>query len=175
MPDNREIEEVEAEHRRLVGPPLEPDGLTVVVRGEDRLGTWELRDGPHPMPQDPDAVRHELILRRPGQGGSISTGIGPRLGPGEIGRLGTSAHAGRGDNIGYVEVRCQSSVAFVRVHYDDGSVSEVPTSLSATTALRWAVCPLDSASIATRIEFLDDRGAALDVQAVGDPRTYEPE
>jgi hypothetical protein len=176
MPDDPQAKEIEAGHRRLGGPPFDADVLTPVVHGLDRLGTWEMRDGLHPVPQDEEAVRTELILHRAGRGGSsILSGIGPRLGDSEIGRVGTAASAGTDHEIGYVKARCRPSVASVRVHFDDGSIRDIATSLSPATGLRWAVCPLDSASIATRIEFLDGRSTVLDNQTFRDPRTYETE
>jgi hypothetical protein len=169
MSDDPSLAEIQAEHRRLVGAP---DGLSTVMRGDDRLGTWELRDGPHPMSQDPGAVQHEFITHRLGRGGGISSGIGPRVTTTQIAVVGTVAHEDRHDTIGYLEARCVPSVATVRVHYEDGVVRELPTTLSSATGERWAVCPLDSPSIAIRVEFLDERGAVLATQPVQDPRTH---
>jgi hypothetical protein len=166
--DDPRIAAAAAELRRRVAEPLV---LTTVMRGQDRLGTWELRDGPHSMPQDPDAVAHELITHRPGIGGGSSSGIGPRLAAGEIGRIGTEASDGRHYQIGYLTVCCADSVTAIRVHYDDDTISDVSTALSQATGERWAVCPLDSTGHATRIEFLDESEAVLDVQTVRDPRT----
>jgi hypothetical protein len=80
----------EGAERRPLGEPLQPDRLSMVMRGDDRLGTWELRDGPHPLAQDPDAVGHELITQRR-DGGSTFGGVGPRLQPGQVSQAGTCA------------------------------------------------------------------------------------
>ena len=59
----------------------------------------------------------------------------------------------------------------MRSRYDDGKVSELSTAMSGTTGERWAVCALDSVSIASRIEFLDEAGTVLDARDAKDPRT----
>jgi hypothetical protein len=68
--------------------------LTVVLSGEDKLGTWKLRDGTVPIPQDSNAIGHELVTHRR-DGGSAFSGIAPRLRPDQIADLGYDSSAAR--------------------------------------------------------------------------------
>lgn len=158
------------EQGRLLDQPFRADALSLVMRGEDRFGTWELRDGPHPLIQDPAAVGHELLTRHPdGSGGD--GGVGPRLRPDEVAILALSASSVGGHRIGYIQARCATSVTLVRVRYDDGSATDLRPVRSSSTGECWIVCALDSPRLLNRVEFVDDQGTVLDSRTVTDPRT----
>ena len=151
--------------------PFDPGMFTVVVKGQDRFNSWELRDGHHPLLQDQAALGHEFVTTRlDGSGGGGNGGVSPALGPGQTAEVGTSAGGIGPDCCGYLLARCAESVRNVLLRYDDGSNEEFDVMLSSSTGEGWVVCPLDSTLVPTEMAFLGRDGALIEARAVADPR-----
>ena len=156
----------------VIDIPFQPELLSLVVRGEDQVGTWELYDGPHPSAYSDDAVGSYFVTERREGGGSTSGSIGPRLQPDQLCSVGSSASSGRkaSSRVGYLQVQCSAAVAMARVYYDDGSEDEIATVRSPATGARWVVCPLDSPRSPLRLDLVDAAGNLLGSVEVRDPR-----
>ena len=151
--------------------PFEPEGFSVVLRGEDRFNTWELRDGPHPLVQDQDAVGHQFVTtRRDGSGSGGSGGVAPRLGPDATAVVGTSAQGLGPRSCGYLSGRCADAVHRARVRFDDGSVDDVTIARSQATGERWFICALDSTRAPTGLDLFDVDGSLIESLELTDPR-----
>lgn len=119
--------------------PLDESRLGPVMTGVDVGSRWELRDGPHPLPQDPDAVAEQLLIWTTDSSSKASV-VSTRLSRGEYLAVSQEVH-GRG-RLSYLTVRCGEDVATVEVLWNDGSTDQLETVPSTATGQRWVVVPL---------------------------------
>jgi hypothetical protein len=150
-------------------------GLVLVVAGSHAIGEWELRGGPHSLPQDARAVEHQLVAEySEWRGGSTYGGVGARVTDEQLAIVGRSVKGLPGAEIGFIHARCTAAVSTVVVQWDHGVEERIGTTMSPSTGEGWLVCPFDTARVPRRLCFLDDVGRTLMNHEIDDPRNAHP-
>ena len=164
------------EHDRvLLAQRFDPSLLSLVAKGHDQAGTWELHDGPHPRIEDPDTVGERLITRNQHGDESETFSVGPALSA-EQTAIVSSSGAGTGQRRReFLKARCAPLVATADVEFDDESHQHLRAITSNSTGQQWIVLAVEPHHRPTSISFHDDAGNLLDAQAITPrPRHQQP-
>jgi hypothetical protein len=143
--------------------------LQEVLRGAGRSVHWAIRDAAVLTDELTPAVCYAIDLQF-SNGRSSTNVVSPCLAAGEHMKIGTSAKGTGRRLTGFVYVRCSKDVDALRMHLDDGTVTEVRVAPSPATGEQWAMFLLEDTPAPSVIECLGRDGSVLSSESVVDPR-----